>query len=135
MAYLIDKGSKRHHEQLQAAHTAILHVEKSRGETYTGAMAADLDDHNNALQAADVVAWSYHRQLDSGKLTHEFTPLRSIFKESQASGLPDTVRPHLKLRVPHRGIEIWARMINRWIANDGNTPTWEQLAFSPRRTR
>jgi hypothetical protein len=133
VAYLIDKGSKRHHEQLQAAHTVILQVENSRGENYTGAMAADLDDHNNALQAADVIAWSYHRQLNSGELADEFAPLRSIFRESQASGLPDAVRPHIKLKVPKRGIAIWARMINRWISNNGKTPTWEQLAFSPRR--
>ncbi len=62
VAYLVDKGSKHHHEQMQAAHTVILYLEKARGEKHTGAMASDIDDNNNALQAADVIAWSYHRQ-------------------------------------------------------------------------
>jgi hypothetical protein len=130
VAYLIDKGNDNHHEQLQAAHTVVLHMEKHRGERFTGVMAADLDDNNNALQAADVVAWSYHRQLESGGLYEEFEPLLSIFKESQLPPRPDggIARTHLKHDIPIDGIDVFASLINKWISENGEVPTWEQLS-------
>lgn len=130
IAYLVDKGNDNHHEQLEAAHTVVLHLEKSRGERFTGAMAADLDDNNNALQAADAVAWSYHRQLESGGLDAEYEPLRAIFKESQLPPRPDggVLRPHITINIPKSGIGIFATLINNWISKHGEIPTWEQLA-------
>jgi Protein of unknown function (DUF3800) len=128
IAYLIDKGSPHHHDQLEAAHTAILQLEKSRCEKYTGAISTDLDDKNNALQAADVVAWAYHRQLESSEFGSEFGPLLNIFNEYQLSPFGKKVRPHVIFEVPRDGITIFANLINNWISRNGDTPTWEQLS-------
>lgn len=56
ISYLVDKGSQHHHEQLEGAHAVMLKIENETGEKFTGPMASDLDDNNNALQAADVLS-------------------------------------------------------------------------------
>lgn len=132
IAYLIDKGINRHHEQLQGAHTVMLHLEKQQNQRLTGAMAADLDDHNYALQAADAVAWSYHRLLETGVVEDEFSPLLEMFKDSQLPARPDggVLRPHIKYEVPQQGILIFATLINQWLADTGEVPTWEKIIAS-----
>jgi uncharacterized protein DUF3800 len=129
IAYLVDKGIHRHHEQMSAAHTLMLHVEHRRGEKHTGAMAGDTDDNNLALQAADVIAWSYHRQLESGELGEEFFPLMDIFKESQVPARPDgaVYKPHINFPVPEAAIIIFAALINQWLTATGTVPTWERI--------
>lgn len=129
IAYLIDKGSRHHHDQLQAAHGVILEFERDRTQRYTGAMAADLDDNNYALQAADVIAWSYHRQGESQSEDEEFSPLLAIFKESQLPPRPDgaVLRPHIKFDVPSEGITIWATLINEYITATGVVPSWPMI--------
>jgi len=130
ISYLVDKGNSDHHEQLEAAHKVMLQLEKAQGERFTGPMATDIDDNNNALQAADVIAWSYHRRLESRKLEGDFLPLQSIFQKSQIIGLPDSAVncPHIEFFCPKDGIAIWARLINNWINEKGDMPTWEQMA-------
>jgi hypothetical protein len=55
--------------------------------------------------------------------------LLDIFKESQVA-LPHGAvsRPHVKLEVPKDGIDIFARLINKWINLNGEIPTWEDLS-------
>src|SRR5271155_5818064 len=129
IAYLVDKGNDRHHEQLQGAHSVMLHLEKEQNQRLTGVMAADLDDNNFALQAADVVAWSYHRRLESGVLEDPFSPLLAIFRESQIPPRQDggALRPHVEYQVPEGSILVFAALINQWLANTGETPTWEKI--------
>lgn len=124
IAYLVDKGSRHHHEQLEGAHGVLLQMEKDRREQFTGSMTSDLDDNNNALQAADVIAWTYHRQLESEEFGEEFTPLLSILLPKQE---PEKKRAHLSLCIPRDGIAIFARFINGWIENKGAIPSWEEL--------
>jgi hypothetical protein len=134
IAYLIDKGINRHHEQLQGAHTVMLHLEKQQdgGRRFTGAMAADIDDNNFALQAADVVAWSYHRRLESPEFGDEFSPLLSIFKDSQIPKRPDgaVLRPHVEHEIPTEGVLIFAALINQWLASTGEVPSWGKIIES-----
>jgi hypothetical protein len=88
IAYLIDQGSFAA-EQIRVAHAIEQAWEKQhRGYIRTGALAFDSDDNATALQAADMIAWSYQRKL-AKKLTGEFFPLTEIFKERfDAYGAP-----------------------------------------------
>ena len=131
VAYLIDKGTDRHHEQLNGAHTVIVHIEKREGESFTGAIAADLDDNNYALQAADVVAWAYHRKLEAAEFGSEFEPLLPIV-EYQLKISPTKTKLHLSLDVPLEGVELFASLVNRWLTNEGPIPTWQVLTDSAR---
>ena len=124
ISYLIDKGSNHHHQQLEGAHSVMLRVEKENGEKFTGAMASDLDDNNNALQAADVIAWTYHRSLES-EVGEEFRPLLKIFLEKQPP--PRNKRPHLALAIPPEGVTIFANYIKSWIERTGQIPSWPEV--------
>jgi hypothetical protein len=66
ISYLVDKGSKHHHLQIDAAHTVVLELESHAEKTsrYIGSLTFDLDNNNNALQAADVIAWAYRRRKE-----------------------------------------------------------------------
>jgi hypothetical protein len=118
---LIDKGSQHHHEQLEGAHGIMLKIEKDSGERFTGPMTSDLDDNNNALQAADVVAWAYHRTIESCEFGEEFKPLVAIFAAHQG---PRKKRPHIAIPVPVDGIALFAGLIDKWIRLKGRIPTW-----------
>lgn len=140
IGYLIDKGSDHHHEQMDAGHTVVLEWEKLRGiESQVGPLASDLDDNNNALQAADVIAWSYHRMKESS-LTDEFVPLLDIFKvegkrvmdpttlsrwyrEYSVSGIGHSPFPHMLFDVPSDGVKMFSQLINKWIALKGDMPS------------
>jgi hypothetical protein len=126
MAYLIDKGSDHHHEQLNGAHTAILHAEKKLGWNFTGAMAADLDDHLCALQAADVIAWTHHRKLESQDFGDDFQPLLKLldWKVSNSTG---TTKLHIPMEVPVAGVEVFAKGVHSFIEAVGGLPSWEQI--------
>jgi hypothetical protein len=127
--YLIDKGLEHHHEQLNGAHTVIAHIEKREGEAFTGPIASDLDDNNFALQAADVVAWTYHRKLESPEFGSEFEPLLPIV-DYQLKTTPTKIKLHLSLDVPLSGIELFAGLVNRWLTNQGPLPTWKEMMDS-----
>jgi hypothetical protein len=129
IAYLVDVGRRDLHRQMTAAHAVEIRLEQSRGEDFTGAMAADSDDRIYALQAADAVAWAYHRELTSPEVFgEEFEPLRSIFVKTEV-GYPSSVEwhVHVKLCVAKDGIAIFARMINDYIEKHGAIPTWQDL--------
>jgi Protein of unknown function (DUF3800) len=126
VAYIVDKGSEHHYEQLNGAHTVILHIENREGEAFTGPMTADLDDNNYGLQAADVVAWTYHRKLESPEFGDEFRPLLPIV-EHKLERPNQKTKLHLSLDVPHEGIELFASLVNRWLTHVGPLPTWEEL--------
>jgi len=125
IAYLIDKGSQHHHEQMDAAHTVLLGWEKMRGLTHSniGPLTQDLDDNNNALQAADVIAWMYHRTLESPDFAAELAPLLDILKEFQTTPAGKKAFPHIKLEVPKDGIEVFSNGINAWIGENGEIPS------------
>jgi len=133
-AYLVDKGSGHHHEQINGAHTVILHIEKRENESFTGAIAFDFDDNNFALQAADVVAWTYHRKRESAEFGSEFEPLLPIV-EYQLKTSPTKTKLHLSLDVPLEGVELFGSLVNRWLTNEGPLPTWQELTDSARKAR
>jgi hypothetical protein len=133
IAYLVDKGSHHHYEQMSAAHTVVLEWEKYRGiESRVGPLAADLDDNVIALQAADVIAWSYHREKES-TLEDEFLPLLDIFKDEMKVGGSNF--PHLSLDMPFEGVKLFAEAVNSWIADNGDMPSSlvEVALFPPRK--
>jgi hypothetical protein len=132
VAYLVDVGRKDLHEQMTAAHAIQIRLEQAKGQDFTGAMAADTDDRIYALQAADAIAWTYHRELtasdDEGRLGEEFEPLRQMFvKTSVSYPTKMELHVHIKFCCPKEGIEIFARMINGYIAQHGVIPTWQDL--------
>jgi hypothetical protein len=131
IAYLIDKGNKNHHEQLEGAHTAMLHIEKGQNESFTGPMTADLDDNNYALQAADVIAWTYHRKLESEDFGEDFSPLLLLLEE-QLRLAPDRIKLHFPVRVPPEGVEFFANLLNSWIESEGRLPKWREIMESAR---
>jgi len=129
IAYLVDVGRKNLHQQMTAAHAVEIQLEQSRGEDLTGAMASDSDDRVYALQAADAIAWTYHRELVSpDSFGEEFEPLKNIFIKTEV-GYPTRVEwhVHIKLHIAKEGIAIFARMINDYIKNHGAIPTWKDL--------
>jgi Protein of unknown function (DUF3800) len=128
-AYLIDKGNDNHHEQLQGAHTALLILEKNQNEFSTGAMASDLDDHNFALQAADVIAWTYHRTLESQDVGAEFQPLLAVL-ERQVKISPTKSKVHLSMSVPSSAVTSFADLVKGWIASEGRMPSWKEMIAS-----
>jgi len=130
LAYLIDKGSKRHHEQLQGAHTLLLHVEKGWNRTFTGAIASDIDDHNSALQAADVIAWTHHRTVDSQEFGDDFRPLLPLM-EQLVRVSPEKNTFHCKVDLPEEGLKLWSGLMNSWIKNEGALPSWPEILKSP----
>jgi hypothetical protein len=131
VAYLIDKGNKGHHEQLQGVHTAMLHIEKRKKESFTGPMTADLDDNNYALQAADVIAWAYHRKLESMYFGEDFAPLLLLLEE-QLSLAPNRIKLHFPVNVPVAGVEFFANLLNSWIEKEGRLPKWKEIMGSAR---
>ncbi len=133
IAYLVDKGSDHHHEQMNAAHTVVLQWEKHKAlESRVGSLTADLDDNVTALQAADIVAWSYHRKKES-TLEGEFIPLLDIFKDEMKVG--GAKYPHLPLDISFEGLKLFADGINAWIAENGDMPKSfaETALYPPRR--
>jgi uncharacterized protein DUF3800 len=136
IAYLVDKGSDHHYEQMNAAHTVVLEWEKYKAiESRVGPLAADLDDNMTALQAADVIAWSYHRKKES-TLEDEFLPLLDIFNDrDMKAGGPKF--PHLPFDIPIEGIKLFTDGVNAWIAKNGDMPgSLVELALSaPRQGR
>ncbi len=125
MAYLIDKGTNNHHEQLQGAHTALLHMQRKVGDSYIGPMTEDLDDYNCGLQASDVIAWSHHRKLSAGDFGEDFVPLLSLLTYK----LPynNRTKIHFTLDLPHDGIELFARLVNDWIKSEGKLYSWSEV--------
>jgi len=129
ISYLVDVGRKDLHRQMTAAHAVQIELEKAKGQDFTGAMASDTDDRIYALQAADAVAWTYHRELMSPEsFGEEFEPLKNIFVPTEV-GFPIRTERHVhaKFCCPKDGIAIFANMINSWIEKHGEIPTWEQL--------
>ena len=129
VAYLIGNSNKNHREQLQGAHAIALRVEEREQESFTGAMTTDRDDRNYALQAADVIAWTHHRKLESATVGQEFEPLLPIV-EQQARIEPDRTKLHLSLDIPPSGVELFAALVNRWLKNEGKLPTWKEMLTS-----
>jgi hypothetical protein len=124
---------------MDAGHTVILEWEQLRGfESQVGRLASDLDDNNNALQAADVIAWSYHRKKES-TLDGEFIPLLDIFSEGKRVSDPTTLSlwyressgfkigcspfPHLQFDIDLDGVTMFANTVNKWIAENGDMPS------------
>ena len=63
ISYLVDLGSG-FPEQLRAAHTLIVNAQKgTAGEFRIGTFAQDTDTNVPALQAADVIAWSFAENI------------------------------------------------------------------------
>jgi hypothetical protein len=129
IAYLTDKGSNHHHEQMNAAHTVLLGWEKKRGvkQSRIGPLTQDTDENNNALQGSDAIAWIYHRILESPDhespdLAAEFAPLLDVLRE-QITFQSGRKAHHLKLEVPRDGIEVFANGINSWIGEKGELPS------------
>jgi hypothetical protein len=129
VAYLIGNSSDNHREQLQGAHAIALRLEQREQESFTGAMASDRDDRNYALQAADVIAWTYHRKLESQNFGQEFEPLLPIV-EYQLKISPTKTKLHLSLDVPLSGVEYFAFLVNRWLTNQGPLPSWQEIMDS-----
>jgi hypothetical protein len=125
VAYLIDFDSQL--GQLRSAHDKIMEIERSRGEKFTGPLAPELDDNVFALQAADVVAWTYHRKNASPNFGEDFKPLLSVLAECQFSPSGKRIRPHLSHLVKRGQIEALATPINKWIRGAGDVPTWDDL--------
>jgi hypothetical protein len=125
IAYLIDFDSQR--EQLRAAHDKVVEIERSRDEHFTGAMASDTDDNVIALQAADVIAWTYHRKNVSRSFGEDFKPLLKTIAEYQLSPAGKRTQPHLSLSVRAYALEALAVPINNWIRGNGKIPTWDDL--------
>ena len=109
----------------------MLHIEKRNNESFTGPMTADLDDNNYALQAADVIAWSYHRKLESDEFGHDFESLLLILQE-QLRLSPDRIKLHFPVQVPPEGVEFFASLLNSWIENEGRIPKWKEIMASAR---
>lgn len=128
IAYLVDVGRKNLHRQMTAAHAVQTEIERAKGQDFTGAMASDTDDRVYALQAADAIAWAYHRELVSPDYGEEFEPLRNVFTTIEV-GFPSHVEKHVHVKFccPKDGIAIFANLINGWIEEHGEIPTWEQL--------
>jgi len=125
VSYLVDQGFGRK-EQLDAAHSILLKHEALKGGfQHTGAMGYDIDDRIAALQAADVVAWSARRR-DIGRLTEEFATLEAVLSESVVKH-PAWRGPHVHIRIPKDGIEMWARPIRNWIYATGRIPSFEDF--------
>jgi hypothetical protein len=126
IGYLVDKGASNHHAQIDAAHTVVLGWEKHADEDsrYTGVLAFDLDDNNNALQAADVIAWTYHRKKELLGFGGEFAPLLQIFHPlpSFSDGLEYVGIAHIPLDYDSQTAKGLADIVNTWIAENGTMP-------------
>ena len=127
IAYLVDKGSSHHHEQLNGAHSLIIEWEKHMGRiSKTGAIAFDYDDRVSALQAADVVAWTFHRKQELLEFGDEFSPLLKLF-EDHVTPLRKDTPPHVALPIPKEGVQMFADSINSWIHNYKEMPSFREL--------
>ena len=126
VAYLGDKGSKNHHDQLDSAHTIISEWERRHGNANIGAIAFDYDDRVCALQAADAIAWTIHRQHETQEFGQDFVPLLSLF-EKQCGPTGKPIRPHHTLVVPLIGLLSFSTTINNWLIGTGEMPTLEQM--------
>src|SRR5438309_5960466 len=78
IAHLGDRGSENHHEQLDSAHSVISEWERRHGNSNAGAIAFDFDHRVSALQAADAIAWTLHRQRESEQFGNDFLPLLAL---------------------------------------------------------
>jgi|SRR3954469_5166034 hypothetical protein len=125
VGYVVDKGQKRHSEQLNGAHSAIIAWEqKGSRQSHTGPIVLDYDHRVNALQAADVVAWSYHRDLEASEFGDEFMPLKEkLLAHDRHSSIP----------IPKEGIKLFADAINSWLGEGGEMPTLEEMMRGERR--
>jgi hypothetical protein len=117
VAYLVDSGSA-FKEQLIDAHAAVRRAEDSRERQNTGALGFDVDDRVQALQAADVIAWS-GRRMEVGTLTEEFEPLNAVLAVQRP--------PHLHLPLPVSAIKMLANPIKNWIAKRGSIPSLQDI--------
>jgi hypothetical protein len=77
VSYLMDRSDFE--DQMRDAHKWLAKWEEILGawKPHVGPLAFDSDDNNTALQAADVIVWSSHRNL-SGGLINEYAPLKQI---------------------------------------------------------
>ena len=131
IGYLVDKGSSNHHDQIDAAHTVVLTWERNAKETdrYTGALAFDLDDNNNALQAADVIAWISRRKTELLSFGDEFLPLLQIFQPlpifsiGLSPGLDYKGFAHIPIDYDPATVKAFANVVNTWIAENGDRPS------------
>jgi len=139
IGYLVDKGSHNHHDQIDAAHTVLLMWERRAPEIdrRTGALAFDLDDNNNALQAADVIAWTYRRRAELLTFGDEFVPLLNIFHPLPVLavgpiGIDYHGQAHLAADYNPMSVRLFADMINHWIAENGTIPSsFLEIANNP----
>jgi hypothetical protein len=127
IGYLVDKGSTHHHEQLNGAHSLILEWEKHLGrDSKTGAIAFDYDERVSALQAADAIAWAYHRKQESLDFGDEFSPLLKLF-EDHVTPLRKDTPPHIAFPMPKEGVQMFADSINSWVHNYEEMPSFLSL--------
>jgi hypothetical protein len=88
-------------------------------------MAADLDDHVYALQAADVIAWTHHRKLESPAFGSDFEPLRRLIDwKTEFEG---KTKLHIPMDIPIEGVEVFAKGVHAFIETVGGLPTWENM--------
>jgi hypothetical protein len=130
IAYLVDHGS--FDDQLNEAHKLVLEWEMvTKLSSHTGPMTFDNDDNNNALQAADVIAWVARRRRDAAlTLGGEFTPLQKLF-DHQIDINKIRVRPHIEIIMPREGIEKFAKGMTAWIVKYGRMPVNLVESFGP----
>jgi Protein of unknown function (DUF3800) len=126
IAYLGDKGTGNHHEQLDAAHSIISEWERRKGYSNVGAIAFDFDHRVSALQAADAIAWTLHRQRESEEFGKDFLPLLGLF-EKQYGPTGKSVRPHHSMVVPKDEMSAFANTVKNWIDSTGKLPTLQEM--------
>lgn len=129
IAYLVDRGSP-FSEQIDLGHRLICLRERGLGlKTYTGSLTFADDENISALQAADVIAWSYRRNLSENGLSDEFEPLRGIFeKRFSENGVP--VKPHFHHSVEKASME---RLLGTIAEKNSRGKIMEEIAGLARR--
>jgi hypothetical protein len=96
IAYLVSKSEKGNTEaQLQDCHSFVGYFEAQIQRRSTGAIAFDWPDQVNALQAADMVAWSKHRHLCGEPFNNGYEPLELLTRT-----LEGTIKPGIHLHFP-----------------------------------
>jgi hypothetical protein len=100
------------------------------GWSFTGAIAADVDDYNYGLQAADVIAWTHHRKVESENFGHEgeFEPLRKLIEwKIEFQG---RTKLHIPMEIPSNGVEFFAERMKAFIDVYGDLPSWKEILAS-----
>jgi hypothetical protein len=120
-SYLIDAGFG-HQDQLNEAYKFVVGFEQAAGGfRHTGALGTDTDDRVPALQAADAISWASRQMELHGSLPEGMEPLAEVLRE-------DVSPPHLTIPIPRDGVEMFAKPINDWIAENGGIPKLTEIA-------